>query len=197
MKLLAMLALACGTTAVLTSSQAPAQTDLAPNSVGIYFDEGALGNSVTTASPGTATAYLIATRYDGLTGVDAWRGGVSCEVPVTATMRGEGLNGFSNGPDFFLHFEVTLATPLPLSTSIVLAELAVDVPNETPIRLFLESSVGGDGLFCSAGGAETSLQPSVPCHDLPCFPAHVASINQAGPVRSDPVAWGGIKSLYR
>lgn len=193
----AILVLAVGCVIAASSVESFAQTDPYPNSVGIYFDEDAFGNTANVVPPAVAVAYLIATRYDGLGGVDAWRGGVSCEVPVEATIRGGGVNAFSNGPDFFLHFDVSLATPLPLSSSIVLAELSVDITTEAPIKMYLESSVEGDGLVCSSGGDERHLQPSVPCYSLPCYPAWVASINLNGPVMSDTINWGEIKSLYR
>ena len=174
-----------------------AQTDPNPNSVGIYFDENAIVNTQDVMPPGVATAYVIATRYEGVGGVDAWRGGVSCELPMVATIRGGGVNSFSNGPDYFLHFDVACGTPLPFSTSIVLAELSVNILTEDPVMLFLESSADGEGWVCSSAGVETFLHPSVPCPNLPCLPAWVASINSAGPVLSDTVFWDGIKSLYR
>ena len=193
----AIVVLAAGCLVAAAGGDACAQTDPYPNSVGIYFDEEAIGNAVGVVPPASVVGYLIATRYDGAGGVDAWRGGVSCEVPVEATIRGGGVNAHGDGPDFLVHFDVSLATPLPLSSAIVLAELSVDVLTGAPIKMYLESSAEGDGLVCSSGAVDIYLQPSVPCYNLPCYPAWVAGINMNGPVISDTANWGGIKNLYR
>lgn len=174
------------------------QTDPYPDSVGIYFDELATINELYINSPATVHAYLIATRFSLSHGIDTWGGGVHCRAPLYAEIRGGGVNLYSNGPEFYIRFDVSYPTPLPTSTAMVLADLYIDIYDEDPIGLDLFSFPGGEGIHCSSSGEIVFLHPSVPCGYMPpCYPVRVASINGDGPVMSDILNWGEVKSLFR
>ena len=180
------------------SSSAMSQIDPYPDSIGIYFDEGATENSQYISAPATVHAYLIATRISSPSGINSWGGGVSSYVQIFSTIRGDGENAFENVTDFMQQFDVTFSTPLLFSSAIVLADLYIPITDDQAIDLFLEPLFGhGDTLFYTNGTDITSLQPSVPCINIPCYPARVASINSDGPVMSNIKNWGDIKSLYR
>ncbi len=54
------------------SISAIGQTAPDPNSLGIYFDEGAIENVQYATAPTTVHAYLIATRISSTYGIEAW-----------------------------------------------------------------------------------------------------------------------------
>lgn len=182
---------------LILSSSAMGQIDPYPDSIGIYFDEGATINSQYATAPTTVHAYLIATRISS-SGIDSWCGGVHCTVPIYSTTRGDGVNSYNNVTYFDQRFDVTFSTPLSSSSTIVLADLYIPTSNEQAINLYLSLLEGHeDSYYYSSGGATIYLQPSVPCINIPCYPAWVASINWEGPVTSDTISWGEIKSLFR
>jgi len=176
------------------------QTEPDPNSIGIYFDEGAIENVNYATAPTTVHAYLIATRISSSYGIDAWGCGVSCyDVPIYSTIRGDGINAYNNVTDYNQWFDVTFPMPLPFSSAIVLADIYIPISDDQPIGLFVDFLYGSGiyYMYYVSLGEIIPLQPPVHCSMPPCMPSWVASINSEGPVTNEEKSWGEIKSLFR
>ncbi|MCP4798702.1 MAG: hypothetical protein GY893_01985, partial [bacterium] len=142
-------------------------------------------------------AYLIATRISSTYGIEAW----GCRVmtygePIYSTIRGNGVNSFSNVTHWEQWFEVTYPMPLPFSTAIVLADIYIPISDEQPIALCVDF-LYGDGMYYLSLGETIPLHAPVWCSMPPCYPAWVASINSEGPVVNEEKSWGEIKTLFR
>jgi hypothetical protein len=196
------------TAIILCSGVAGAQPiDPSPDSIGIYFDEGATGYCTDMEPGGQVTAYLCLTRSSDLSGFVAWEalielsdGGVFADFQI----RGDGVNS-ATAPEFV----VTYGTPLPRQLSTVLLEITLDVHWEwavamrvwpvsnpsVPLSLPAYATVDSPEEFQSLGyswGWDEGTQ----------IPNWCASVNDGGCLDGPSVpvgenTWSGVKSLYR
>ncbi|MCP4143809.1 MAG: hypothetical protein GY752_00840 [bacterium] len=185
---------------LILSISAIGQTEPDPNSLGIYFDEGAIENVLYATAPTTVHAYLIATRISSTYGIEAWGCRVmTYGVPIYSTIRGDGVNTYNNVTSNVQQFDVTYPMPLPYSTAIVLADIYIPISDEQPIGLCVDYLYGSGitDMYYVSLGEIISLRPPVNCSMPPCLPSWVASINYNGPVANEEKSWGEIKTLFR
>jgi hypothetical protein len=189
---------------------ASAQVDPDPNMCGIYFDEEAMVYCTGAAQGGQLTAYFCLTRISAVSGVAYWEAAIVVSDPSSIlawSPRGAGVNALTP-PEF----AVTLDTPLPWQSSLVVLEITVEVQTPHPI-VFRIAPIGN---------------PSVPPDPFP-LPAYApgshpgfyrtlgysfgwnletgisnwcAVINAHDDCAGDPTAgavtsWGRIKGIYR
>lgn len=178
------------------------QMNETPNTIGIYFDEGATTNEHYTGVPGTVYAYLVLT-HPTMTFIDHWWGGVVGDAPVTAEIRGNGVNlEPPSGDIFVVFFNVEYSVPLQTNTATILADLTYELDSEEIARFLYVAEYFGDAdleLFrVSYEGEAFLLEASTGCPNgmPPCWPAWAATINGLGPVAAESATWGEVKRLY-
>jgi hypothetical protein len=189
---------------------AQAQIDPGRNSSGVYFDEGALTYCTETSVGGQVTAYYCLTRITAPSGISFWE--ATMEVSSSGTILAYALRGSAVNAKTAPEFVVSLSTPLPYQSSLVVLEMTVGVNDIHPIGL----------------RARPAAEPTIPNSPFPLpvyapgddptdyrtvgysfgwdpetgIPRWCAVINPIGGCPADPLAtdatsWGGIKSLYR
>ena len=182
--------------ALLLPTAALAQVDPDPDGVGIYFDEGATLNAtlaeVVPPNPGSATAWLIATRVATPGFVQHFEGQVEWEgygaeaypyLPVGWDMCWE--MPVSN----YDHLCVEVGPSLLAAGDIVILtryDVFLWVPDVT-MRFFLRSL-----RLWLYPATEVALHPANGDWNLP-----IAVINGEAPVPVESAAWGSVKSLFR
>ena len=179
-----------------------AWADQEPNSLGIYFDPTASQNETWCETPCTVTGYLILTAPT-MASIEAWWLGIDFQTTVhSCALAGGGVNRSSLADPFVTFLYVQLDTPLPCSSTTVLATLTIgmDAVNSQSC-LYITNYVGNYGApddpGALSGGETIRFRPSVGIPNYPIiFPACVAAINQNAPVREEGATWGGVKALY-
>lgn len=187
---------------LVAATAALAQIDPDPDSIGIYFDEGAtvnvfapVGGQLQTPPP-VVSAYLVATRMTLAGNVFWWESAVATYSPeggpgsapaIWGAPRG-GTNVATNLPGSARWaFSVYPGpAPLPVVQILVLADLEImwSPPDVVPLYIHSAMVVGF--------GVSNPLSASSGTWNLP-----VAMINGEPPAAAETRRWGAVKSLFR
>jgi len=184
------------------------QTDPGPDSIGIYFDQGGVGNCATRAPFTQVTAYLVATRISDSSGIAGWAARIlfnPAEIPagVSYTLLPSGWLP-DPGPAY-PDIVVSLPWCLPAAPAVPLLVVSFFYMGGQvmlgvgPAYPFSASPQGPGYAPCGAPGQLTALFPSgdVPWPGIPGGYV-VAAVSPTGgcPVPAEPTSWGAVKALY-
>ncbi len=191
---------------LLASITTLAQMDPDPDTIGIYFDEGATIHCIDAPVGELVTAYLCITHATALAGISGWEATIEVTEGVFLlewSLRGDAINVLTP-PEFV----VGLATCLPWAPSIVLLEFAVGVFRSEPIALRVAPAIGPPlpplpcplPLYeaCGGTGDYVVLGYAGGWNPVFCQPKVCAEINGDCNVLAGPEpSWGRIKAMYR
>ena len=181
------------------------QIDPNPNGYGVYFDEGAMTNTITAEAGETVQAYLMITNGPVTEPANMWY----CpqitvgspdqdDIEFTATPRGGGVNQFEADPLFhWIEFHVTYDEPLlTITGNTVLADLEIFVPTTESIRIW--AAIGEMSIYFPDGGWQGYSSNYQRYGTMPPYQFYVAGINtENSPVETERYSWGQIKALYQ
>lgn len=172
-----------------------AQPNPGPNSVGIYFDQAATQIATPAAAPTPehpveVRAWLIARNVSLAGQIGYWEGHIRASgaygnisgMPTSGQNLADNMVG-----DTHWGFRVWVATPLPVTDTLILANVYVGLfESGGPTWLYVE------GLNMSVSGSGVSLSPASGSAASP-----VAVINGVAPVAEQPTTWGQVKGIFR
>lgn len=179
---------------LLIATPCLAQLDPDPDSIGVYFDEGATQVVTTALVEEEVDAYLIATHPTRTGGLAMWEA-VVVSAGAYAQVWGGPTNGFNTAMNMpgSSHYSFTVFGNPPLQQLepiTVLAHLTIWPMEAGTIALRLgPTTYRLEDIYTSP---DYPLYPSSGSLDLP-----VAVINGDPPVAVEMATWGAVKSLYR